>query len=55
VALILGFSVLCTSPFVPTVTFGWLMSLAMFGGLLGNLYVLPLLVTLTEPREQLDR
>jgi predicted RND superfamily exporter protein len=50
VALILGFSVLCTSPFVPTVTFGWLMSLAMFGGLLGNLYVLPLLVTITERR-----
>lgn len=48
VALMLGFSVLCTSPFVPTVTFGWLMSLAMFGGLLGNLYLLPLLLTLTE-------
>lgn len=51
IALILGFSVLCTSPFVPTVTFGWLMSLAMIGGLLGNLYVLPLLVTLTERTE----
>ncbi|QDU30340.1 MMPL family protein [Anatilimnocola aggregata] len=43
-ALIIGFSVLCTSEFVPTVYFGALVSLAMLGGLLGNLVVLPLLL-----------
>jgi hypothetical protein len=43
-ALVLGFSVLCTSEFVPTIYFGALVSLAMLGGLLGNLVVLPLLL-----------
>jgi predicted RND superfamily exporter protein len=43
-ALIIGFSVLCTSEFVPTIYFGALVSLAMLGGLLGNLVVLPLLL-----------
>jgi len=45
-ALIVGFTVLCTSRFVPTVYFGALVSLAMLGGLAGNLIVLPLLLTL---------
>jgi predicted RND superfamily exporter protein len=43
-ALIMGFGVLCTSEFVPTIYFGALVSLAMLGGLLGNLVVLPLLL-----------
>ena len=52
-ALIVGFSVLCTSQFVPTVYFGVLVSLAMLGGLLGNLLVLPLLLRLVirEPAQ----
>ena len=45
-ALIVGFAVLCTSQFVPTIYFGVLVSLAMIGGLAGNLVVLPLLLTL---------
>ena len=44
IALIVGFAVLITSEFVPTVYFGWLVTLAMIGGLLGNLVVLPLLL-----------
>ncbi|MGI8982186.1 MAG: efflux RND transporter permease subunit [Pirellulaceae bacterium] len=47
-ALIVGFMVLCTSEFVPTIYFGALVSLAMFGGLAGNLIVLPLLLHWTE-------
>ena len=49
-ALIVGFSVLCTSQFVPTIYFGVLMSFAMLGGLIGNLLVLPLLLRLTSRR-----
>jgi len=48
VALIMGFGVLITSEFVPTIYFGALMSLAMLGGMLGNLIVLPLLLSWTE-------
>jgi predicted RND superfamily exporter protein len=40
--------VLCTSEFVPTIYFGTLVSLAMFGGLAGNLIVLPLLLHWSE-------
>ena len=40
----LGFLVLCTSEFIPTVYFGALVSLAMIGGLAGNLIILPLLI-----------
>ncbi len=47
-ALIVGFMALCTSEFVPTIYFGALVSLAMFGGLAGNLIVLPLLLHWTE-------
>jgi hypothetical protein len=47
-ALMVGFTVLITSEFVPTIYFGALVSLAMLGGLLGNLIVLPLLLTWTE-------
>ncbi len=48
VALVIGFSVLITSEFVPTIYFGALMSLAMLGGLLGNLIVLPLMLAWLE-------
>ena len=49
-ALILGFSVLCTSEFIPTAYFGALVSLAMLGGLIGNLILLPALLELFAPR-----
>jgi hypothetical protein len=45
-ALIVGFTVLCTSDFVPTIYFGMLVSLSMLGGMFGNLLVLPLLLSL---------
>jgi uncharacterized protein len=47
-ALMVGFSVLVTSAFVPTVYFGALVTLTMLGGLAGNLVVLPLLLQWTE-------
>ena len=47
-ALIVGFTVLCTSQFVPTIYFGALVSLSMLGGLIGNLIVLPVLIKLTH-------
>jgi len=47
-ALMIGFSVLCTSEFLPTVYFGFLVSLSMLGGLLGNLILLPALLMLCE-------
>jgi hypothetical protein len=52
-ALIVGFSVLMTSQFVPTIYFGTLVTLTMLGGLLGNLIVLPLLLRLVT-RERYD-
>jgi predicted RND superfamily exporter protein len=48
IALTVGFGVLITSDFVPTIYFGTLMCLAMLGGMLGNLIVLPLLLSWTE-------
>ncbi len=45
-ALIVGFSVLCISEFVPTIYFGSLVALSMLGGLTGNLVILPLLLRL---------
>jgi len=48
IALIIGFGALISSEFVPTIYFGSLMSLAMLGGMLGNLIVLPLLLSWTE-------
>lgn len=50
VALMLGFGVLVFSSFLPTVHFGSLVSLAMLGGLLGNLLLLPVLLTWFQPR-----
>jgi predicted RND superfamily exporter protein len=43
-ALSVGFTVLALSNFVPLIYFGVLVSLAMIGGLLGNLLLLPALV-----------
>lgn len=43
-ALVVGFSTLCFSEFIPTIYFGTLVSLSMIGGLVGNLLVLPLLI-----------
>src|SRR4029079_14088377 len=43
-ALILGFLVLTTSHFVPLIYFGALVSIAIAGGLLVNLLLLPLLL-----------
>lgn len=48
IALIIGFLALCTSHFVPTVYFGCLVSLAMLGGLFGNLVLLPMLLTMAH-------
>ena len=45
VALIIGFLSLVTSQFIPTIYFGALVSLTMLGGLLGNLVILPLLLS----------
>ncbi|MBI1901987.1 MAG: MMPL family transporter [Planctomycetia bacterium] len=45
-ALIVGFSALVVSEFVPTIYFGSLVSLAMLGGLCGNVVFLPLLLHL---------
>jgi hypothetical protein len=45
-ALMVGFSVLCTSEFLPTVYFGFLVSLSMLGGLIGNVVLLPALLML---------
>jgi len=44
VALIVGFSVLTLSHFIPLIYFGILVSVAMFGGLMGNLFLLPMLL-----------
>ena len=44
IALIAGFSVLTYSHFIPLVYFGVLVSVAMLGGLAGNLLLLPLLL-----------
>ncbi|MDX1962487.1 MAG: MMPL family transporter [Pirellulales bacterium] len=47
-ALVVGYSALTASQFVPTIYFGALSGLTMLGGMLGNLIVLPLLLRVTE-------
>ncbi len=47
-ALIVGFTALCFSDFIPTVYFGVLVGLAMLGGMFGNLALLPVLLKLTS-------
>ncbi len=49
-ALIVGFSVLTQSHFIPLIHFGILVSVAMFGGLIGNLVLLPLLLQWIEEK-----
>ncbi len=44
IALVLGFTVLSLSHFIPLIYFGVLVSVAMLGGLLGDLVLLPLLL-----------
>jgi len=48
-ALVIGFLALTTSGFIPTVSFGALSCLTLTGGLLGNLVVLPVLLSLLAP------
>jgi predicted RND superfamily exporter protein len=50
IALIAGFSTLVISAFIPTVHFGLLVSVAMLGGLVGNLISLPILLRLLYAR-----
>lgn len=47
-SLVAGFLVLTTSPFVPTATFGWLTALAMVGGVMGNLVMLPVMLSISR-------
>jgi predicted RND superfamily exporter protein len=44
IALIAGFLALSLSHFIPLIHFGVLVSVAMLGGLAGNLILLPLLI-----------
>lgn len=48
-ALVVGFLALTTSGFIPTVSFGALSCLTLAGGLVGNLVVLPVLLTMLAP------
>jgi hypothetical protein len=48
-ALVIGFLALTTSGFIPTVSFGALSCLTLTGGLLGNLIVLPVMLSLLAP------
>lgn len=49
-ALVVGFLALTTSGFMPTVSFGGLSCLTLLGGLVGNLVVLPVLLSLAAGR-----
>ena len=49
-ALVVGFLALTTSGFMPTVSFGGLSCLTLLGGLVGNLVVLPVLLSLAASR-----
>lgn len=50
-ALVMGFLVLTLSHFIPLIYFGLLVSLAMVGGLFGNLVLLPLMIHATRTRD----
>jgi predicted RND superfamily exporter protein len=54
ISLAIGFSVLASSAFIPTVTFGLLVTAALAAGTLANLSLLPLLVLISD-RNKLDR
>ncbi|MCC6494021.1 MAG: MMPL family transporter [Pirellulales bacterium] len=49
-ALVVGFATLVVSEFIPTIYFGALVSLAMIGGLIGNLLILPGLIAAVDRR-----
>lgn len=51
-ALVVGFSVLTVSHFIPLVYFGILVSFAMVGGLIGDLVLLPLILLWTDPERK---
>lgn len=51
-ALVVGFSAMAFSQFVPIVYFGMLVGITLLGGLVGNLIVLPLLLWLAEREER---
>ena len=53
-ALVIGFTLLCTSEFIPTVYFGALVSISILGGLVGNLLILPLLLSLAFDKSLSD-
>ncbi len=55
IALIVGFTTLCASEFVPTIYFGALVSLSMAGGLCGNLVILPLLIGIVHREGKLAK
>jgi hypothetical protein len=44
VALVIGFSLLSTSPFLPTATFGTMLSAALLLGTVANLTLLPVML-----------
>ena len=48
ITIVLGFSVLALSAFIPTITFGLLTGLAMSTALLANMSLLPVLLAMTE-------
>jgi hypothetical protein len=48
VALVVGFMVLTLSHFVPLIYFGVLVNVAMIGGLIGNLVLVPLLLRIVD-------
>jgi predicted RND superfamily exporter protein len=54
IALVIGFSVLSLSQFIPLVYFGVLVSAAMLGGLLCNLLVLPVMLRVTPAPRHAD-
>jgi len=49
VIIIVGFSILAFSNFIPSIYFGLLTALAMFAAILGSLTLLPKLILLTKP------
>ncbi|RMG41318.1 MAG: RND family transporter [Planctomycetota bacterium] len=53
-ALVVGFSVLTASHFVPLIYFGLLVSAAILGGLLSNLFLLPVLLHVLYPVNRAD-
>jgi len=49
VIIIVGFSILALSEFIPSIYFGLLTALAMFAAILGSLTLLPKLILMTRP------